>query len=151
MAKGWSAMARSKRQLVGTCHCGNIRFVFATDKTNAALPKRACQCAFCLQHGRLSTSDPDGQIHITVETPDNLNKYRFGHRTADFYVCRECGAVPVVTSEVDGTTIGLVDVRMIEGFDWSSADISRHDRSDETIDDRLARRMRSWTGTVTFE
>ena len=144
-------MTRRKRQLLGACHCGNIGFVFATDMTDAELPKRECQCAFCRRHGRISTSDPDGEIHITVEIPENLNKYRFGHRTADFYVCRECGAIPVVTCEVDGVTIGLVDVRMIEGFDWSRADTSQHDHSGEKIDDRLARRKRNWTGTVTLE
>jgi len=144
-------MTRRKRQLLGACHCGNIGFVFATDMTDAELPKRECRCAFCRRHGRISTSDPDGEIHITVEIPENLNKYRFGHRTADFYVCRECGAIPVVTCEVDGVTIGLVDVRMIEGFDWSRADTSQHDRNDEKIDDRLARRKRNWTGTVTIE
>ena len=80
-----------------------------------------------------------------------MNRYRFGHRTADFYVCRECGAIPVVTSEVDGATVGLVDVRMIEGFAWSRADTSRHEFGGEEIGDRLARRKRNWTGTVTFE
>ena len=144
-------MTKSKRQLLGACHCGNIRFLFVTEMTDAELPKRECQCAFCRRHGRISSSDPDGEIRITVENPENLNKYRFGHRTADFYVCRECGAIPVVTCEVDSATIGLVDVRMIEGFDWSRADTSQHDRNDEKIDDRLARRKRNWTGTVTIE
>jgi len=53
---------------------------------------------------------------IAIAETDKVSKYRLGHRTADFYVCRNWGAVPVVTSEIDGTTIGLVDVRMIENF-----------------------------------
>ena len=151
-AKPWSAMTQKKRQLRGACHCGNIRFVFATDKADAELPTRECQCRFCLQHGRISTSDPDGEMRITVEAPEYLNKYRFGHRTADYYVCRECGAIPVVTSEIDGTAVGVVDVRMIEGFAWSRADTTRYNRDDgEKIDDRLARRKSYWTGTVIFE
>jgi hypothetical protein len=57
----------------------------------------------------------------------------------------------VVTSEVDGATIGLVDVRMIEGFAWSRADTSSHDFEGEEIGERLARRKSYWTRTVTFE
>ena len=140
-----------KRQLRGSCHCGNISFVFATDKTDSELPKRECQCGFCRRHGRISTSDPDGELRITVGAAEKLNKYRFGHRTADFYVCRDCGAVPVVTSEIDGAAIGLVDVRMIDGFPWSRAGTTSHDREGEEVNDRLARRRLNWTGTVTFE
>ena len=150
-AKRRSGMAQRKRQLRGSCYCGNIRFVFATDKADAELPMRECQCGFCLQHGRISTSDPDGEMRIAIEAPENVNKFRFGHRTADFYVCRECGAIPVVTSEIDGATVGLVDVRMIEGFAWSRADTSRHDFEGEEMVDRLARRKSYWTGTVIFE
>jgi len=144
-------MAQRKRQLRGSCYCGNIRFVFATYKTDAELPKRECQCGFCVLHGRISTSDPDGEMRIAIEAPEKVNKFRFGHRTADFHVCRECGAIPVVTSEVDGATIGLVDVRMIEGFAWSRADTFYHTFEDEEVDDRLVRRKSRWTGTVTFE
>ena len=57
----------------------------------------------------------------------------------------------MVTSEVDGATIGLVDVRMIEGFAWSRADTSSHDFEGEEIGERLARRKSYWTRTVTFE
>ena len=144
-------MTQRKRQLHGSCHCGNIRFVFATDKADTELPRRECQCAFCRQHGRISTSDPDGEVRIAIAAPENVNKYRFGHHTADFYVCRECGAVPVVTSEADCATIGLVDVRMIEGFAWSRSDTTHNDYDGEAVGDRMARRKRNWTGTVTFE
>ena len=145
------AMAQSKRHLRGSCYCGNIRFVFATDKTDDELPKRECPCGFCIRHGRISTSDPDGELRIAIAAPDNVNRFRFGHRTADFYVCRDCGTIPVVTSEVDGTTIGLVDVRMIEGFAWSRSETTRHEFEGEDVDDRLARRKTRWTGTVIFE
>lgn len=144
-------MADRKRRLRGSCHCGNIRFVFITGKTDAELPKRECQCSFCRRHGRVSTSDPDGEIRLAIADAEQVNKYRFGQRTADFYICRTCGAVPVVTSEVDGTTVGLVDVRMIENFTWSRADAARHDYEGEAADARLARRKSRWTGTVTVD
>jgi hypothetical protein len=87
-------MTEKKRQLHGSCYCGNIRFVFATDKTDSELPKMECQCDFCLQHGRISTSDPDGEMRVTIQAPEKINKYRFGQRTADFYVCRIAAESP---------------------------------------------------------
>ena len=144
-------MTDGKRHLHGSCHCGNIRFVFITGKTDAELPKRECQCSFCVQHGRISTSDADGEMNVSIAQTDKVNRYRFGHRTADFYVCQNCGAVPVVTSEVDGSTIGLVDARMIENFSWSRAETTQHDFEGEQGDARLARRKSYWTGTVTVD
>lgn len=144
-------MAQKKRELQGSCHCGNIRFVFATDKTDDELPIRECQCRFCRQHGRISTSDPDAEMRVTITDPEKVNKYRFGHKTADFYICQKCGMIPVVTSDIGGTTVGLVDVRMIESFNWSRNNTSHTDLSGENIEERLARRKRNWTGTVTFD
>ena len=144
-------MNQSKRQLRGSCYCGNIRFVFATDKSDDELPRRECQCGFCVLHGRIATSDRDGELRIAIEAPENVSKFRFGHRTADFYVCRECGMIPVVTSEIDGATRGIADVRMIEGFAWSRSETSRHDFEGEEVNDRLDRRKGYWTGTVIFE
>ena len=144
-------MNKGKRQLRGSCYCGNIRFVFVTDKSDDELPQRECQCGFCVLHGRIATSDRDGELRIAIEAPENVRKFRFGHRTADFYVCRECGMIPVVTSEIDGAIRGIADVRMIEGFVWSRSETSRHDFEGEEVDDRLDRRKGYWTGTVIFE
>jgi hypothetical protein len=144
-------MTDERRQLHGACHCGNIRFVLLTTKADAELPKRQCQCSFCRQHGRVSTSDPAGEIRVTVAAPERVNRYGFGHRTADFHVCMNCGGVPVVTSDVDGTVIGLVDIRMIDGFSWSRDETTTNDYDGEAPDDRQARRRLNWTPRVSFD
>jgi hypothetical protein len=90
-------------------------------------------------------------VRIAIAETDKVSKYRFGHRTADFYVCRNCCAVPVVSSEIDGTTIGLVDVRMIQNSSWSGADTASHDYEGEPVGARLARRKSNWMGTVNFD
>jgi hypothetical protein len=143
-------MSDGRQQFHGPCHCGNIRFVFVTDKTDGELPKRECSCTFCRQHGGTWTSDPDGELRVSVAEAEQVNKYRFGHRTADFHVCRNCGGVPVVTCEDDGETIGVLNVRMIEDFAWSREETAGHDFDDEEVDARLSRRARNWIGTVTF-
>ena len=143
-------MPQQKRQLNGACHCGNVRFVFATDKSDKELPIRECQCRFCRQHGRISTSDPDGELQIAIQDQENVNKYQFGHRTADFYICKMCGCIPVVTSDIDGTTVGIVDVRLIEDFPWSRDQAFHSHLTGETVEERLDRRKRTWIGKVTF-
>ena len=143
-------MSGEIRELRGACHCGNIRFKFLTALSDEALPKRECQCSFCLRHGRISTSDPDGLLRIAIGAEEDVNRYRFGHGTADFYVCRVCGAIPVVTSEIDGGLRGLVDVRMIENFAWARSDATPHDFEGEEVAARLARRKGYWIGAVEF-
>ena len=141
----------SQQQFQGSCHCGNIRFVFSTAKAAAELPKRACQCSFCRQHGRVSTSDPDGHLRVIIGNEADVSRYRFGHRTADFLICRVCGLVPVVISEADGGTIGLVDVKMMPDFPWSADELKAHDFDGETGDNRMARREANWTRSVEFD
>jgi len=139
-----------EHQFHGSCHCGNIRFVLSTAKAPAELPKRACQCSFCRQHGRVSTSDPDGHLRIIIANEDDVSRYRFGHRTADFLICRVCGLVPVVISEADSGTIGLVDVKMMPDFPWSADELKSHDFDGETGENRMARREANWTRSVEF-
>ncbi|RWK10109.1 aldehyde-activating protein [Mesorhizobium sp.] len=52
---------------------------------------RACQCPFCTRHGSRAAADPNGRLTISVEDRAKLQTYRFGLRTADYLVCRECG------------------------------------------------------------
>lgn len=52
---------------------------------------RACGCRFCRQHAALSTSDPEGHVRFQAADPERLARYRFGLKTADFLVCRDCG------------------------------------------------------------
>lgn len=41
-------MSGKRRELRGGCHCGNIRFTFITAMSDDDLPRRECQCGFCL-------------------------------------------------------------------------------------------------------
>ena len=76
----------------GGCHCGNLSYVFETTADLEALGLRACMCTFCRRHGARNTSDPKGSVRIWVRDGAKLNRYSFGLRTADFLLCRECGA-----------------------------------------------------------
>src|ERR1700749_854666 len=79
-------------RITGGCHCGNVAFVFAPSVPLEALGLRACQCSFCRAHGARTTSDPNGTFALTVRDDALLQRYRFGLSTADFLICRQCGA-----------------------------------------------------------
>lgn len=134
----------------GACHCGNVRFGLDWQPEPDVVPARACGCTFCRKHGGVWTSCPTGSLTVEVTDPSRVTRYAFGTKTADFHVCATCGAVPVVTSEIDGNTYAVVNVNTFEGFDpalvrRADADF---DGEDEAV--RLARRARGWIRSVRF-
>ena len=136
----------------GKCHCGNISFTLAWEPAPTAIPARACTCTFCQKHGGVWTSHPAGLLKVTVEEPGQVSRYSFGTRTADFHVCSRCGAVPVVTSRIDGNLYAVVSVNAFEGIDPARvqrASAATFDGETETA--RLARRKLNWIARVEFE
>jgi hypothetical protein len=76
---------------LGACHCEALGFVYETQVAPAAWTMRACACRFCRSHGAATTSDPQGALELVIRDPSLLIRYRFGLRTADFWLCRACG------------------------------------------------------------
>ena len=138
------------RELTGGCHCGTIRFRFAAPQRAGPIPVRACGCSFCTKHGGVWTSDAQGRLEVTIADPTAVHRYRFGTGTADFHVCRRCGVVPVVTSEIAGALYAVVNVNCFEDVAPDELDQSAADFDGEGTDDRLARRARNWIPAVTF-
>ncbi len=89
---------KKRHRTSGRCHCGNIRFAFESGVPPAELPVRVCGCAFCVRHGARYTSDPGGAVGVEVDDEALVQRYTFGHRTAEFILCRRCGCVPLVPS-----------------------------------------------------
>ena len=74
---------------------------------------RACQCSFCrahqaLEHVRSGRADP---ILGTQAGP--LQRYRFGQRTADFLLCRECGVYIGAEMQADEGRFGIINVNAL--------------------------------------
>lgn len=76
----------------GACHCGALTFRYDTKLPSVSWPVRACQCSFCRLHAALTSSDPAGSLSFHASDLSRLQRYRFGARTADFLICRHCGA-----------------------------------------------------------
>ena len=137
------------RRIEGGCHCGNIRFEFELPEPDGAIAVRACGCSFCQRHGGVYTSHPAGKLAARIADVSETERYRFGTATADFHICRACGVVPFVTSEIDGALYAVVNVNSFEGDD--ELESSPSDFDGETVDSRLVRRQRNWIPEVTIE
>jgi hypothetical protein len=134
----------------GSCHCGNINFSLGWEPDPAEIPARACGCAFCTKHGGVWTSNPQGSLSVTVNNPSLVSRYRFGTQTAQFHVCRQCGVVPLVTSEIDGQLYAVVNVNAFTDVAPSLLRRAATSFESEDVAARLARRKRGWIPAVRF-
>jgi len=130
-------------RLEGACHCAAVRVVFETALAPSDIEVRADQCGFCRRHGAKTVSDPAGRLTLQFAEAD-VERYRFGTRTADFIVCRACGAY--VAALIDGYGVLNVVGADIGALAGRGATPVNYD--DETPELRLARRRRRWTPAV---
>lgn len=134
----------------GSCHCGNISFDLAWEPDPREIPVRACGCSFCVKHGGVWTSHPGARLDVRVARPSDVSDYAFGTRTATFRICATCGAVPLVTSEIDGRLYAVVSANAFDNVDPAMLRRSPASFDGETVDARLERRRRNWIGRVAF-
>ena len=135
-------------QIEGKCHCGNIGFKLDWPGGPSEIVARECSCTFCVKHGGVWTSNPDALLSVTLQNAALVSKYAFGTKTAMFYVCSRCGAVPIVTSEMAGHLYAVVNVNTFENGD--SLHLRREPVSfdGEEQASRLARRQSNWIADV---
>ena len=139
------------RNILGKCHCGNIEYEFLWPGSGNDIPVRACSCTFCRKHNGVYTSHPKGQLKVWVSDQSRVNKYAFGTKTAEFYICASCGVVPFVTSKIQGKTYAVVNVNTFEDVNPEALVSSVTDFDGESIDERLQRRARNWIPQVTIK
>lgn len=133
------------REIQGSCHCGNIRFVYHRPGLEGAISVRACGCSFCQKNQGVWTSHAQGWVALAVGDPAQINRYTFGTGTADFYICTNCGGAPVATSEIDGEGYAVVNVNCVDGIDRSEFAETATDFDGESTEGRLVRRQRNWS------
>ena len=128
----------------GRCHCGAIGFSFRTATTPDQWPVRACQCRFCRSHGAHTTSDPDGSVAFQIADPGKLNRYRFGSRSADFLICRECGVYVAAVMTSRRGQFATVNVDVIRDL-AALPTASPVSYDGESAEEKIARREQRWT------
>ena len=133
----------------GKCHCGSIGFRYTTILPPSQWSVRACQCTFCRAHNALSTSDPDGHIEFTSDDANALQRYRFGLKTADFLLCRECGVYIGAVIETDNGMWGIINTHTLTNIDGDIAAVAPIDYDGEDTGNRVSRREDRWTPAST--
>jgi len=133
------------------CHCGNLELTLETALQPEALPVRECQCSFCRSHRVRACSDPHGSVRIHVQAVEDLSRYRFGLRTADFLVCRRCGNyLGAVITTPDGRAYATANVNLFEAVQRFAQPAVAVSYEGETEEQRRARRMANWTPVASF-
>ncbi len=128
----------------GQCHCGKLNASFESQKTPRELGVRTCQCDFCRRVGAINISDPAGQVTIDCKAED-IERYRFALRTADFLICKSCGDyIAAVMGEGD-RIVSTVNVAGLRMTDFLGIDEAPMEYGAETTQERIARRYQRWT------
>jgi hypothetical protein len=137
--------------LKGGCHCGNVELTFATDHAPEELSTRACQCSFCTRHGARTATDRKGRVEIRVRSRAELNRYQFGLRTSEFFVCNRCGVyLAAVLTTPEGACYATVNINALdEGRRFIQQSVAV-DYEGENAERRIARRKENWTPAVLY-
>jgi len=136
---------QADRVFIGSCHCGAIGFTYRAARDPSRWNVRACQCGFCRAHRVLSTSDPESSIEFNAARPALLNRYRFGARTADFMICRECGVYVGALIETERGSFGIINVNALQPMPAGLPDPVPMEYGAESRDERITRRELRWS------
>ena len=129
----------------GACHCGALHLTFETPTPPETLPLRACGCSFCRKHGVRTTSDPAGIARFSISDPELLQRYRFGTRTTDTLICRNCGIYLAAITEIAGALYAVVNVNALDDRSAFDREPQIMDYEGESAEQRQARRKVKWT------
>ena len=95
----------------------------------------------------MSTSDPSGTVELSARE-GALHVYRFGQRTADFWICRECGVYVAAVMESGGRRYAVINVHTLEARPRALPAPSEASFDDESLSQRNERRLLRWTPVV---
>ena len=130
----------------GACHCG---VVHAEYETNQPVRLRQDGCGFCSSRGVKSASDPESRLALTASR--RLTRYRFGHRTADFLICPECGAYVATCMDSPRGPVGVINVVGLNIVDLKHLPATLTSLEGESEDERIVRRVSRWTPLTLVE
>jgi hypothetical protein len=128
----------------GQCHCGAIRAKLLTARPPSELQVRSCQCSFCLRHGAMTVSDPEGFATLSI-IPAALLTYQFATRSGTSLLCGRCGIYAGVILEDGGKLWAALNVRGLAIPEFANRIAEPVVYDGETAQSRIARRKAAWT------
>lgn len=135
----------AEQRFRGGCHCEALWYVYRTRLAPQQWSVRECQCRFCRAHAALSTSDPSGSLELGAATSDALQRYRFGQRSADFLLCRNCGVYVGAVIEAGGHRFGIINIRALQTPLALLPPPVQISYANESTAERRTRREKRWT------
>jgi hypothetical protein len=134
--------------LKGSCHCGNIEFTLLTQLGEEDLVRRRCGCSMCRRHGASWISEPEAHLELRYRDAAQLSVYQFGHRTSRWILCARCGVLAAALCQIEGRLRAVVRSQAM--VDHVFPREAATDFEDESVERRMARRARTWIGSVTI-
>ena len=95
----------------------------------------------------MSTSDPAGTVELSARE-GALRLYRFGQRTADFWICRECGVYVAAVMESRGQRYAVINIQTLEERPLALPAPVESSFDGESVSQRNERRLQRWTPVV---
>lgn len=129
----------------GGCHCGALRFGFATRHAPQDFTPRACDCDFCTRHAAAWLSDPNGQLRI--RGAGAAQRYRQGSEQADFLLCPRCGVLVAVVIATEGGVLGAANRHAFDSRAEVPPGITASPQR-LSPSEKLARWMQVWTPVI---
>jgi hypothetical protein len=113
-----------KKNYVGGCHCGKVRYEVNIDLTQVI----ACNCSLCSRTGWLLAFVP-GDDFALRDGDGALTDYQFGKKHIHHQFCSTCGVNSFShgVRPVDGQKMYAVNVRCLEGVEVDSFPVKRVD------------------------
>jgi hypothetical protein len=112
---------------------------------------RACNCAFCAPHGWRALADNKGVFKLWAQDWDNVARYRFASKTADFLFCRTCGVYVGAICDTAAGLRGVVNVNCLGDRAAFTATPEVTDFEAEPPDQRRDRRAKDWMLAVVHQ
>ena len=129
----------------GGCHCGNLKVRLRLSQPPAEVLLRACGCSFCRRHNTRTASDPQGAVDIWADDWSLVQLYRFGTKTAEFVICRECGVYIGAIGDTPSGKAAVINTTCLDDRPLFTREPAPTDHDGEATESRLGRRAASWT------
>jgi hypothetical protein len=128
----------------GSCHCGAIAVELDLSQPPSTLRLRACQCSFCRRRATRTLADSGGRARIRVKSPDLMQRYRFGLKTADYLLCATCGTYVGAILDAGDGLFAVINVAGLDIPEFQGSAASPVDYDAETVEERVKRRRSTW-------
>lgn len=106
----------------GSCHCGHVAFEIEGELTQVA----ECNCSICSQKGALLWGVSPDRFRL-LTSPEKIATYTFGAQTIQHRFCPTCGIHTFAEGVLSGSPMVVVNVRCLEGVEWSSLPVRHFD------------------------